>query len=79
MPLEGDTPVSTRDDLVAALVEHACCFSEDDAAKLVDAFAHELAERQRASGVDDYCWGTRCECGPHGGVADLIDPLKDSP
>lgn len=45
---------------------------------LIDAFAHELAERQRASGVDDYCWGTRCECGQHGGVADLIDPLKDA-
>lgn len=35
--------------------------------------AHELAERQRASGVDEYCWGTDC-CNQHGGVADLIDP-----
>lgn len=71
--------MSARDDLIAGLVEHACCFSEEDATKLVDAFAHELAEQQRASGSDDYCWGTRCECGQHGGVADLIDPLKDTP
>lgn len=40
---------------------------------LIDAYAHELAEKIRASGRDDACTGTDC-CQPHGGVADLIDP-----
>lgn len=39
--------VSAREELVAGLAEHACCFTEEDAEKLVDAFAHELAEQQR--------------------------------
>jgi hypothetical protein len=39
----------------------------------LDDYAHELAEKQRASGRDDYCTGIGC-CGEHGGVADLIDP-----
>lgn len=69
--------MSAREELFKGLIEHACCFDDDEANKLIDAFAHELAEQQRASGVDDYCWGTDC-CSQHGGVADLIDPLKDA-
>ena len=70
--------MSAREELFKGLIEHACCFDDEEANKLIDGFAHELAEQQRASGRDDYCWGTRCECGQHGGVADLIDPLKDA-
>jgi hypothetical protein len=40
--------MSARDHLVLALAEHPCCFSREDAEKLVDAFAHSLAEQQRA-------------------------------
>lgn len=40
--------MSAQQALTDALVEHACCFSREDAEELVDAFAHELAERQRA-------------------------------
>lgn len=76
--MEGDAEVSARDDLIAGLVEHSCCFWDEDAKRMVDAFAHELAEQQRASGRDDYCAGTDC-CGQHGGVADLIDPPKGAP
>jgi hypothetical protein len=45
--------VSARDDLISGLAGHACCFSEEDAERMVDAFAHELAEKQRAW-LDDY-------------------------
>lgn len=67
--------MSAREELVAGLSEHSCCFGGEDAEKLVDAFAHELAELQRASGLDQSCGGIGC-CGEHGGVADLIDPHK---
>jgi hypothetical protein len=39
--------VSARDELIAALEEHACCFTPEDAARMVDAFAHELFEQTR--------------------------------
>lgn len=65
--------MSAREELIDAVVEHACCFTEGDAERLVDAFAHELAEQQRASGIDYRCDGIGC-CSKHGGVADLIDP-----
>ncbi len=42
-------------------------------AQLIDAYAHELAAQQRATGRDTYCSGANC-CQEHGGVADLIDP-----
>lgn len=74
---EGNAEASARADLANGLAEHACCFSEDDAKLMVAAFAHELAETIRASGRDDPCSGVDC-CGRHGGVADLIDPLKDA-
>lgn len=67
--------MSARDALMSALWDNYTAAQKNE---FIDAFAHELAERQRASGCDDYCWGTRCECGQHGGVADLIDPLKDT-
>jgi hypothetical protein len=70
---EPAAELSARAVLVEGLAEHACCFTEEDAEKLVDAFAHELAEQLRASGRDDYCVGMDC-CSQHGGVANLIDP-----
>ena len=35
--------MSTRDDLIAGLAGHACCFSEEDAQRLVDAHRDEVA------------------------------------
>ena len=43
MPLEGNTPVNARDDLIAGLVEHACCFSEEDAQRLVVGHRDQVA------------------------------------
>lgn len=77
--MEGHTEVSARDDLINGLTEHACCFSEQDAKRMADAFAHELAQKIRATvpptaitpggpytdGVD---W-----------AADQIDPAKEGP
>jgi hypothetical protein len=66
--------MSSRDDLINGLTEHACCFSEQDAKRMADAFAHELAERLRDErpqyNPDWHCWGA---------AADLIDPTKDTP
>lgn len=66
--------MSARDDLINGLVEHACCFSEEDAKRMVDALAHELAEQQRDE---------RPQYNPDwqssGDAADLIDPLKGAP
>jgi len=69
----GVAAVSAQDHLILALAEHPCCFSTEDAEKLVNAYAHELAEKIRASGRNDVCAGVDC-CQPHGGAADLIDP-----
>jgi hypothetical protein len=66
--------MSARDALFNALWDN---YTQAQKNEFIDAFAHELAEQQRASGCDDYCWGTDC-CGQHGGVADLIDPPKDT-
>lgn len=49
MPLEGDAEVSAREELFKGLIEHACCFDDEEANKLIDAFAHELAEKIRAA------------------------------
>lgn len=73
--------MSARDDLIAGLVEHACCFSEEDAKRMVDAFAHELAERLRnvhGSGEGD-AWNWWDAADIPAACADLIDPLKDAP
>jgi hypothetical protein len=89
MPLEGDTEVSAREELFAGLVEHSCCFDDEDANKLLNAFAHELAEKQRAEQA-------RCEAEQQGRfghldhecemqgeavrhMADFIDPTKGTP
>lgn len=77
--MEGNPAVSARDALIAGLVEHACCFSEEDATRMVDAFAHELAEEIRTTVPPTaitpggpYTNGVRW-------AADLIDPAKDTP
>lgn len=64
--------MSARDQLLADLQQAG--LSTPRAEATIDAYAHELAEQQRATGRDDYCPGVDC-CGEHGGVADLIDPL----
>lgn len=64
--------MNKRDRLLGVLVKlHG--WHPNEANILIDDFAHELAEEQRASGRDDYCPGIDC-CQQHGGVADLIDP-----
>lgn len=70
----GGGNVTARDDLIAGLVEHACCFSEEDATRMVDAFAHELAEHIRDERPQ---WGEAWR--HHGEAADRIDPVKDTP
>jgi hypothetical protein len=35
--------VSARDDVINGLSEHACCFAEEDAQRLVDAHRDEVA------------------------------------
>lgn len=45
----------------------------NEATELMHGYAHELAERQRATGRDNYCSGIDC-CQEHGGVTDVIDP-----
>lgn len=67
--------MSARDELVNALTEHACCFSEEDAKRMVDAFAHELAEKVRTEGA---YWGQQSAAGKvYAKAADLVDPAKD--
>lgn len=67
--------MTARDDLVNGLIEHACCFSAEDAKRMVDAFAHELAEQQRKAALD---WGAVPDMDAYD-AADLIDPLKGKP
>ena len=38
--------MSAREKLLTGLSEHSCCFDDEDAEKLVDEHAHELAEQQ---------------------------------
>lgn len=65
--------MSARDEVLNGLSEHACCFSEEDAERMVDALLHEEAEHLRDErpqhNPDWQCWGD---------AADLIDPLKDT-
>lgn len=64
--------MNARDQLLGTLVKlHG--WHPNEVNTLIDDFAHELAEQQRASGKDTYCSGIDC-CQEHGGVADLIDP-----
>lgn len=83
---EERTKANARDEVVNGLVEHACCFSMEDATRMVDAFAHELAEQQRAwaaaenskpGGLDDSYDNGVVDGASQ--VADLIDPLKGKP
>jgi hypothetical protein len=78
--------MSARDELIAGLVDHACCFSDEDAKRMTDAFAHELAEQQRAEqerfeteqrsrfGHLDHECEMQGEAVRH--MAEFIDPLK---
>lgn len=67
--------MSARQDLIDALSEHACCFSDEDAERMVDAFAQELAEKVRTEGA---YWGQQSAAGKvYAKGADLIDPVKD--
>lgn len=69
--------MSAYSDLIASLAEHPCCFSEADTKKLVDAYAHELAEQIRAEysndGPDGDQWRTPLD------AADHIDPKVKRP
>lgn len=66
---EGET---IRDILLALLDEHRCCVADGDAEKLVDAFAHQLAEQIHQASSDDWDHGDQ-NFGA-GEAADLIDP-----
>lgn len=70
--------MNARDELISALEEHACCFSPEDAAQMVDAFAHELADRLRNVHATDegaaWNWWDAAEI--PAACADLIDPHK---
>jgi hypothetical protein len=62
--------MSARDALMRALWDNYTTVQKNE---FIDAFAHELAERQRDErpqyNPDWQCWGN---------AADLIDPLKDT-
>jgi hypothetical protein len=77
MPLEGDAEVTARDEVVNGLAEHACCFTEEDAKRMIDALAHELAEQIRQESSDQWDRGNQ-DWDTHD-AADLIDPLKSKP
>lgn len=74
--------MSAREELFRGLIEHACCFDDDEANKLLDAFAHELAEQQRAwtrepltdAGAEEYGSVDNILRG-----ADRIDPQVSTP
>lgn len=75
--------MSAREELISALSEHACCFTEEDAERMVDAFAHELAAQQRTfvrrQGENPLHYGSA-----HWAMvgvdeaADFIDPYKSA-
>lgn len=79
--------MSAYSDLIVALAEHPCCFSDDDAKKLVDAFAHELAEKIRQdaasrwapNGKGVYAVGVEDALEGQTRGADLIDPEAQKP
>jgi hypothetical protein len=79
-PVPGEEPSkSARDQFIDVLRSRGMIRPGEE--WVIDAnlerYAHELAERQRASGRDDSCTGIGC-CGEHGGVADLIDPYASA-
>jgi hypothetical protein len=74
--------MSARDDLISSLTEHACCFSEEDAKRMVDAFAHELAEKQRVAAKTEFdrdVYIDELSMQFTGKVVDLIDPEVQRP
>lgn len=82
MPLEGDAKVNARAELIAALAGHACCFSDEDAERMVDAFAHQLAEQQRVAAKkehDEDIYIDELSMGFVNKVIDGIDPEAERP
>lgn len=71
--------MSARDELIAGLVEHACCFAEEDAKRMVDAFARELAGQLRDQRHDGHDQIKCVPCFIYGHAAELIDPQKSEP
>jgi hypothetical protein len=74
--------MSARDDLISGLAGHACCFSEEDAKRMVDAFAHELAEKQRVAAKAEFdrdVYIDELSMQFTGKVIDLIDPEAQRP
>jgi hypothetical protein len=68
--------MSAREDLIKS-VYALKSMSQNDMEKLVDAYAHELAEKIRAIGVDDFedmTPGARLIRGTRAAAANLIDP-----
>ena len=69
--------MSAREELVAGLSEHSCCFDDEDVGKLVDAFAHELAERIRRESSDQ--WDRGNQSWDTDDAADFIDTFSPKP
>lgn len=69
--------MSARDEVLNGLSEHVCCFSEEDAKRMVDALVHEVAEQIRQESSDQWERGNQ-DWDTHD-AADFIDPLKDTP
>lgn len=73
--------MSARGELFKGLIEHACYFDDEEANKLIDNFAHELAEQQRAqaqAGFEKDIYIDELSMGFTGAIIDGIDPLKDT-
>lgn len=71
--------MSARNDLINGLTEHACCFSEEDAKRMVAAFAHELAEEIRAAVPPTAITSGGPYTNGVAWAADLIDPEAQKP
>ena len=73
--------MSARDEVVNGLSEHACCFSEEDAKRMVEAHEHELAEQIRKQTARSNlirpehadAWESGLDC-----AASLIDPFDEN-
>lgn len=77
--MEGDATVSARDALANALWDNYTQAQKD---AFIDAFAHELAEKQRKAiedfDLDDH-WAVFYRVSDVEGLPNLIDPSKSEP
>lgn len=78
--------VSAYSDLIVALAEHPCCFSEDDTKKPVDAHRDEVALKIGRDALRDGLWPTLNrlvgEANARKLLADFldqVDPTKGAP